>query len=109
MEYEINYLQCINLRYKSFYKKAQIATFKDGTKVLHSYSTDVAYIDNKGTLHRLWNGESATSLRHVDEFTLQFMNVRSYASGVDGWRKMSVETLSNEYKCEFTENYKTTL
>ncbi len=55
---------------KSFYGKAVVTVYPSGVAVLKSYNTEVAYIEN-GKLHRLWNGWSATTAKHIHEFCLQ--------------------------------------
>lgn len=53
---------------KSFYGKANQIETKDGL-FLQSYETIVCYIDKKtNTFHRLWNGYSATTQKHIDSF-----------------------------------------
>lgn len=56
---------------KSFYGKAKVTVYPNGTKVLTSYKTEVAAIMPDGSFRRLWNGYSATTSRHVNEFRLQ--------------------------------------
>lgn len=62
-------LQALDAR--SFYGKAKVLHFDDGTLVLRSYNTDVLRVDPDGTPHRLdslWareTGWSATTGRHV--------------------------------------------
>lgn len=53
---------------KSFYGKALVLTFSDGSKVLQSYSTWVAKIDANGNITRLWGGWSATTGKHIAAF-----------------------------------------
>lgn len=53
---------------KSFYGKAKVKTYTDGTRVLQSYNTDVVKIDADGNIIRLWNGWSATTGRHISAF-----------------------------------------
>jgi ribosomal protein L34 len=65
MEYE---LRTEHDARKSFYGKARIRT-EDGKKILRSYSTDVAYIqDGKPTIRDTY---SPTTLRHIKEFLKQ--------------------------------------
>lgn len=55
---------------KSFYKKAHVR-YEDNKKVLVSYTTDVATIDqttNTLVVHGSWG---ATTTRHIKEFALQ--------------------------------------
>lgn len=54
--------------HKSFYGKAVVRTYDDGTEVLRSYETDVIRRNADGSLTRLWGGWSATTGRHVASF-----------------------------------------
>jgi hypothetical protein len=67
MAYEIK-LQPKYNRQKSFYGKAYVYD-KDGKKILRSYSTDVAYIENGKAVVR--GTYSVTTLRHIKEFLQQ--------------------------------------
>lgn len=58
-------------RAKSFYGKAKVTVYPNGTKVLTSYKTEVAAIMPDGSFVRLWTGYSDTTKRHVNEFCLQ--------------------------------------
>ena len=53
---------------KSFYGKARVTVYSDGSKVLTSYSTDVARIDANGNVFKLWTGWSATTGKHIAAF-----------------------------------------
>lgn len=57
---------------KSFYGKARIAHIESKSGriyyVLISYNTAVAMIDNAGRFVRLWNGYSATTMKHIGAF-----------------------------------------
>ena len=55
-------------RRKSFYNKAIVTEREDGSAVLTSYITDVCMIDSNGNFRRMWSGESATTMRHVNAF-----------------------------------------
>lgn len=57
-----------NDSHKSFYGKAVVTVYDDGTEVLRSYATDVMRRNADGTLARLWGGWSATTGRHVRAF-----------------------------------------
>ena len=57
-----------NDSHKSFYGKAKVKTYTDGTRVLQSYNTDVAKIDANENVIRLWDGWSATTGRHIASF-----------------------------------------
>lgn len=71
MTYTIKSNNTIEPRYdsrKSFYGKARVRD-ENGRKVLTSYSTDVAYIENgKPTVKGMY---SATTSRHIKEFLKQ--------------------------------------
>ena len=56
-----------NDSHKSFYGKAIIRTDNDGTETLYSYGTPIVRRDKNG-LHKLWNGWSATTGRHIKAF-----------------------------------------
>ena len=75
---------------KSFYGKAHILDC--GNKfVLRSYETNVAYVDKKTkSLHRLWSDWSATTGRHVNEFSHQFAGKWC---GKKDWDRMDVERI----------------
>lgn len=54
--------------HKSYYGKAYAVKHNDlGVTYLRSYETYVASIDSNG-FHKLWNGYSATTMRHVNSF-----------------------------------------
>lgn len=53
---------------KSFYGKALVKVYEDGTEVLQSYKTDVMKHKPDGTLVRLWWDWSATTGRHIYAF-----------------------------------------
>lgn len=61
---------------KSFYGKAHVIFDSDNDFIiLQSYDTDVCRIENYRTgwkFRRLWDGYSATTMRHVNEFINQF-------------------------------------
>lgn len=52
---------------KSFYNKAKVTELDNGDIELTSYTTIVARIHN-GKFERLWNGYSATTMRHINAF-----------------------------------------
>lgn len=54
--------------HKSFYKKAVVRVYDDGTEILFSYGTPVIGRDSLGGLHRIWMGWSATTGRHIRAF-----------------------------------------
>ena len=52
---------------KSFYGKAVVIERENGDIELKSYNTIVARI-RKGTLQRLWDGYSMTTMNHINSF-----------------------------------------
>ena len=56
---------------KSFYGKATYTEDNDG-HTLYSYDTPILKIYNNGTKEALWDGWSATTGRHINEFAKQF-------------------------------------
>lgn len=74
MDYEIHDLHPLYTNQKSFYGKAKVGVVRDGADVyvcLQSYDTNVVsvFVDANGTpfVKKLWDGYSATTLRHVNE------------------------------------------
>ena len=61
---------------KSFYRKAFVSYDMDNyTWILHSYETPVCSIEYRRygwKFRRIWNGYSATTMRHINEFVKQF-------------------------------------
>lgn len=53
---------------KSFYGKAVVETYSDGSAILFSYNTPIIKRDRKGNLTRLYAGWSATTGRHIAAF-----------------------------------------
>lgn len=53
---------------KSFYGKAKVIIKDSGETVLRSYDTDVCKVNKNGEFVRLWDGYSATTMRHVNSF-----------------------------------------
>lgn len=68
---EVFDLPCYDSR-KSFYGKAKVE--ENGTVfVLYSYDTPVcAYDSAKEVFTRLWNGYSATTMRHINSFLYHY-------------------------------------
>lgn len=58
-------------RAKSFYGKAKVIE-KDGETLLQSYDTIVCKIDKSGEFVRMWEGYSATTMRHINAFIKMF-------------------------------------
>ena len=73
---------------KSFYHKAIVTERGDGAAVLRSYETEVCMIDAAGNFRRLWSGESATTMRHVNSF-LYYYGISG--GGIAWWRQQPVE------------------
>ena len=53
---------------KNFYGKAKIICKDNGEIYLKSYDTEVCKIIPGGVFVRLWDGYSATTMRHVNAF-----------------------------------------
>jgi hypothetical protein len=63
----------LDVRYdsrKSFYGKAEVIVYVDGTKQLKSYNTIVAEISTEGKAE-VFGTYSPTTLRHIKEFLKQ--------------------------------------
>ena len=56
---------------RSYYGKAHILYEDDGSVALQSYNTIVLRLVN-GNIVRFWDGYSATTMRHINEFLQQF-------------------------------------
>lgn len=50
---------------KSFYGKAKVKVFADGSEVLQSYNTEVLKRTTDGRYIRLWSGWSKTTGTHI--------------------------------------------
>ena len=72
-------------RRKSFYGKAHVIHYDDGSIALQSYSTIVAVIVN-GNVIRTWGGYSDTTRRHVNDFLYQ--NGHSDLIGKKNWDRL---------------------
>lgn len=55
-------------RQKSFYGKAQVTLTDDGAKTLFSYDTPILRINADNSLTKLWDGYSATTMKHINSF-----------------------------------------
>lgn len=73
---------------QSFYNKATIIIKEDGTKILRSYTTEVASVSPKGEV-KINGYYSRTTLRHIKEFLLQ----EGYS--VETIKKLQKEALEN--------------
>ena len=76
---------------KSFWKRAHVDRRPAiGCVVLLSYDTPVCFVDAAGSFHRIWDGWSRTTMRHVVEF------VRQLGRGVGPLTKREWEALPVE-------------
>lgn len=73
---------------KSFYGKVSVIIRPNGDRILRSYTTHVAKIDSNGSFHKLWNGYSATSMRHINAFCDTY--------GINGGGKKWWDSLTTE-------------
>lgn len=94
MDYVIHELHPLYTNQKSFYGKAKVVSTVvnlDRYYTLHSYDTPVVsvYVGCNGTpfVKKLWNGYSATTLRHVNELLMQHDFPKLSARA---WRAMEV-------------------
>lgn len=86
---------------KSFYNKAKVTELDNGDIELTSYTTIVARIHN-GKFERLWNGYSATTMRHINAFL--------YVYGIQGGGKVwweNLETVKNSARIRRTYHFYT--
>lgn len=58
-----------NNGHKSFYGKAVVKVYEDGTQILQSYNTDVLMRNPDGTYARLWSGWTSTTGTHIKSFS----------------------------------------
>ena len=77
---------------KSYYGKAIVTEYGNGEKYLKSYQTTVAMIDSKGKFHRLWDGYSATTSKHVSDF-MRLYGLQAICK--KEWLVLPVEKLDN--------------
>lgn len=77
-----------NDSHKSFYGKAVVREFEHAF-VLISYKTPVVAVDKSGKIHRLWNGYSATTMRHVNAF---MADMKILQGGKTWWTALPCET-----------------
>lgn len=77
-----------NDSHRSFYGRAIVRVYDDGTEVLHSYNTDVMSRKPDGTLVRHWDDWSATTGRHV----IAFAGIRKAE-----WDKMEIVPISKDF------------
>lgn len=79
-------LPCLDSR-KSFYGKTKVIEEANGETVLQSYNTKVCKVTPSGEFVRMWSGESATTMRHINSF-LQFLGMPG--GGLAWWRGQEV-------------------
>lgn len=72
---------CCSDKAKSFYGKAKVIETDNGEKVLQSYNTFVCRITAAGRFVRMWDGYSATTMRHVNSF----LSLYDVAGGGKAW------------------------
>ena len=56
---------------KSFYGKAVVICYSDGTKDLKSYNTIVCRVTSSGRFVRFWPDWSATTAKHINAFRME--------------------------------------
>lgn len=111
MKERIFELPCMDSR-KSFYGKARVIECSNGEKLLQSYETIVCKIDASGRVIRLWEGYSATTMRHINSF-LSFYGIPE--GGKAYWDKLPIEhehkpahsdmTVSESYRAMMFRRY----
>ena len=79
-------LPVMNGTRKSFYGKAKIIEYENGDVELLSYNTIVCRIHN-GSFQRVWNGYSATTMRHINAF-LTFYKIEG--GGKTWWNALQI-------------------
>lgn len=76
-----------NDKAKSYYGTARVIEKDNGEKVLLSYGTEVCKITKSGEFVRLWDGYSATTMRHVNSF-LELFDIAG--GGKAWWDKLTI-------------------
>lgn len=74
------YLDCRYDKRRSFYGKAQVVEFEDGSSVLESYLTIVACITPEGKLY-VDGKYSQTTTRHIKEYIKQMTDFKADTIG----------------------------
>ena len=85
---------------KSFYNKAKVTELDNGDIELTSYNTIVCRIRN-GKFERLWDGYSATTMRHINSF-LEFYGIEG--GGKAWWDKLEYVGKKNNGNLTPTES-----
>lgn len=83
-------LKCYHDTHKSFYGKAKVS-IECGILFLHSYGITVGYIQNN-IFYRTWSRYSMTTMRHVNEFILQF-RPQNCGGGKAWWYSLPISGL----------------
>ena len=88
---------------KSYYGKAQVIYNDDGSVSLKSYDTIVCMIKDDNFV-KLWDGYSATTMKHINDFRMMF-NLPTLNK--KGWDKLSEENgnVIERYKIEVTNGF----
>lgn len=86
-------LPCFD-RCKSFYGKAIVIETEEG-RYLKSYDTVVCFLSYGGTFKKLWNGYSATTMRHINSF-MRYIGWNEY-SGKNWWIGLEVNKEYNRF------------
>lgn len=73
---------------KSYYGKAKIIEDENGKIFLQSYNTPVCYINTNGEIVKLWDGYSATTMKHINDFLGLF---RKPGGGKKWWDSLKTE------------------
>ena len=87
-EYE---LKPIHDSARSFYGKATVTEYSNRLSILTSYKTEVAAIKD-GHPVRLWDGYSATTQRHINEY---FTQNGISATGKAEWLKLKPQNVNS--------------
>lgn len=88
---------------KSYYGKAQVIYNDDGSVSLKSYDTIVCMIKD-GNFVKLWDGYSATTMKHINDFRMMF-NLSTLNK--KEWDKLSEENgnIVERYKIEVSNGF----
>lgn len=76
---------------KSFYGKAKVVVYDDGTEIMQSYDTDIVKKTPDGQLFRMWDNWSQTTGRHIAAYCglnkkeYEALPVDENASRCGGW------------------------
>ena len=108
MNYTINEIMPKDNR-KSFYGKAVVFHFDNGTEALRSYNTIVAVRDAQRNVYRTWDGWSATTGRHIKAFLdmnkNEFAKLPYHCDLYDILSKCGVDDIVGflKYVCEYDD------